>query len=341
MLKVAPLLLAGLVGCTASRSQFGAASPRNLEQAHPDDLNGHAHRLAFYAADSSRRIQYHHLGHGRYAPNQPLAIGAVGADLFVRIPQKLGVGHGPFRQVYAENSTPKVSVMDGLRLSSASWVDEGVFVKCERAGVFELSADAIDQNGQVLHDSRTIECLVPTRFEASIKGRFIANGTILYVGCAWFGKRADGQEVKLMGFLPVAVSPEETAISLKEPVDDIGATFWPLRATTAPSITSAGFTVTLPIEIIDSHWTLDLMFYESGNHLWATAYGLDDKGEKIRLDSCAIKAHTGGVVTDRGILCEFGILRNNGAPMQRPHEWTADEICVSSVGQTICKPVPR
>lgn len=194
-MRVAPLLFAGLVGCTASRSQFGAAAPRSLERARPVDLNGHAHKLAFRVSGP------YYLGQGKSASHEPLARVAVGADVLVHIPRRLGGGHGPFRQVYAENSAPKVSVVDGLSSSTVPHFDEQVLVKCERAGVFELSADAIDQDGQALHDTHTIECLVPTRFEASVKGRFIANGGSIYVQCAWFGKRSDGQEVKLMGVL--------------------------------------------------------------------------------------------------------------------------------------------
>jgi hypothetical protein len=237
--------------------------------------------------------------------------------------------------------TLKPRAADGLAVT----VDgEQLRVRCERAGVFELAVDTTDLDGRPITDAVDIGCIAPARIVATTwadGGRYLAGASTINVSVRWLGQR-NGSEVDLIGALPVSVAPGETAIAFEKALFNDGynnTAFRALHRATSPAIVSAGLRTTLPVEIVEPKWTLDIGWTHTGGRYNVLVRALDDHGRALDGLDCSITSQLGNVATPRAPRCKFDSLIDKNPAGRRHSDWTADKLCVTVRDQTVCKQV--
>lgn len=275
---------------------------------------------------------------------------AVGADIGLSVPAVLGTGHGPFTRIYpgpgsitAKASSDAVTVK---LLEARSDEDARIQIRCHRAEVVELAVDVTDAAGNHVQDAIDLGCVTPTRLavteSTSSTGPYLARAGTIRVDFTWFGRLADGREVELIGALPVAVAPGETAIAR---LDD-GA-FSALHAATSVAWTSSGLVATMPIAIEDpSTFRLDVDMTphrQRGRAIVAArASALDDQGRSfVGLAGCSVTTVERGVMSRPENRCAVSVITGTNPPPSSPRTVRADTVCFTVLGRQACKAVPE
>jgi hypothetical protein len=296
MISFVPLLAAALA----------VASPT----ASPDRAGKH-HRLHFSVRD---------VAHGDYT--RPFARFLVGARIPVTVPSFLGTGHGPFVDIYQGALTVRADA--GLQLGPVA--NQAVDVTCTRPGTFELVAIA---GG--IRDAVDIHCVAPTRITATAAGgdHLLAGASTFGVVVTWFGSVGE-----LVGALPVAAGPGETAIALErsaDRLDDVPAFRALHRATRATIVSQGGLRAEFPIDIVEAaRWSVAITFQRRGDRLSAFARALDDRGQPFSGVHCALTAELDGTPPQRSSSC--GIYKLDA---RRP-----GRVCATVLDRTECLRTP-
>lgn len=271
---------------------------------------------------------------------------AVGAEMTLAVPPRLGLGHGPFFVVYDEPGTVAASGPQEGGVVVSNVRDQRFDVRCARAGVFSVGLD-VTSGDRHLIDTVEVRCVTPTRFVATnvldgTRPRYLAGASEVTVTFAWFGK-ADGHEVQLAGALPVTVAPGETAIEASSVLDTSGAYLARHRASEV-AWASGGLVSKLPVEIVDADaWRLHLDFEETTS-IWhgtrvtiARARAEDASGRPLTLSRCSVTTYHGDVASEPAKACRQRVLRDPELRRKFPASAsTADRVCFRVLDHEVC-----